>query len=508
MLTVALVVAVTAPSQAQDSAAPAMSRPAAPLTFTVKYDASICDNFTGRVYVMFGAGPGEPRRGPSWEAPQPFFARDVRDWKPGESLVFDDQAIAYPAPLNKVPSRNWGVQAVMRRNLDSPTIGEGAGDGFSTTLRQELDGASSGNVDLLIDQVAPETPVRETPRLRVFEMKSDMLSFFHARPISMRAFVILPRDYDKFTDRRYPAMYWIGGFGADGTDAYYMEGVWERNGINNQIVRVVLDPSCFGGHHVFADSANNGPRGRALVEELIPALEKEYRLVSAPTARFRCGHSSGGWSSLWLQVAYPDVFGGAWSIAPDPVTFTDFQRIDLYKPGVNMYRDEQDNRRPIARRGDEVMLWYDDFAKMEIPYGEGGQLRSFEWVFSPKGDDGLPLPLYERATGAVNHDVAEAWKKYDIRLILEHNWDQLQAKLAGKIHVFVGEQDTFYLEGATRQLQASLEKLGGDAVIEIEPGKDHNTIATPKLRKRMDQEMINIFQKNHPEYANPSRAYD
>jgi dienelactone hydrolase len=116
--------------------------------------------------------------------------------------------------------------------------------------------------------------------------------------------------------------------------------------------------------------------------------------------------------------------------------------------------------------------------------------------------------LYDRATGAVNHEVAQAWEKYDIRLLLEEHWKQLQPKLAGKIHVFMGEVDNFYLEGATRQLKASLEKLGSDAVIEIVPNADHGTVASPALRKRIDQELLEVFLKNHPEYKSPSRAYD
>ncbi len=492
---------------AQNASQPADS---APLKFTITYAPSVCDSFSGRVYLMFAAGPGEPRKGPSWFGPSPFFALDVKDWKPDQPLVFDDGAIAYPAPLSTIKAREWSVQAVMRRNLDSPSIGEGEGDAYSTSVRQKLDGSSSGIVNLRIDQVLIVPPVRETDRIRVVTMKSDMLSFFQSRPITLRAFVILPKNYDKFPDRRYPALYWIGGFGSDGSDAYYMASVWERTGFDDQILRVVLDPSCYGGHHVFADSANNGPRGRALVEELIPELEKRFRLVAAPTARFLSGHSSGGWSSLWLQVAYPDVFGGVWSIAPDPVTFTDFQQIDLYQPGANMYVDGKGVKRPLARNGEQVMIWYDQFAKMEIPYGEGGQLRSFEWVFSPKGDDGLPLPLYDRETGEVIPSTAQAWKKYDIRLKLEENWERLQPKLAGKIHVHMGEMDTFYLNGATRQLKESLAKLDppSDAVIEIVPGKDHGSIASPQLRKRIDQELLEVFNKNHPEYSNPSRAYD
>jgi hypothetical protein len=211
-------------------------------------------------------------------------------------------------------------------------------------------------------------------------------------------------------------------------------------------------------------------------------------------------------------VNYPETFGGVWSIAPDPVTFSDFQRIDLHQPGVNMYVDEHGKRRPLARQHDdgneEVMIWYEDFAKMEIPYGEGGQLRSFEWVFSPKSEDGLPMRLYDRTTGAVDATVAEAWKKYDIRLLIERHWETLKPQLAGRLHVFMGEQDNFYLDGAARELKTSLEELGSDAVIEIVPGKDHGSIASPQLRKRIDQELLAVFAKHHPEYSNPSRAYD
>jgi hypothetical protein len=173
-----------------------------------------------------------------------------------------------------------------------------------------------------------------------------------------------------------------------------------------------------------------------------------------------------------------------------------------------MYTDEQGQKRPLARDRGRVMIWYEDFAKMEVPYGEGGQLRSFEWVFSPKGADGLPAPLYDRQSGAVDHATAEAWKKYDIRMLLEQNWKQLEPKLKGKIHVFVGDQDTFYLDSAVVRLQETMSKLGSDAVIEIVPGKDHGSIASSQLRKRIDTELLEVFRKNHPEYSNPSRAYD
>jgi S-formylglutathione hydrolase FrmB len=262
-----------------------------------------------------------------------------------------------------------------------------------------------------------------------------------------------------------------------------------RLGFAEDLIRVVLDPDCGTGHHVFADSATNGPRGKALVEEFIPYLEKTFSLVADPPARLLNGHSSGGWSSLWLQVTYPDFFGGTWSTSPDPVDFRDFQRIDIYAPGENMYRDRKGDRRPIARMGGQATIFYDSFSRMEEVIGHGGQLGSFEAVFSPVGTDGNPRKLWNRASGAIDPEVAKAWETYDIRLVLERGWPTLGPKLAGKIHVITGSLDTFYLEGAAQLLKVSLDALKSDAVVEIVPERDHSTILDSKLAERIDREI-------------------
>jgi pimeloyl-ACP methyl ester carboxylesterase len=201
------------------------------------------------------------------------------------------------------------------------------------------------------------------------------------------------------------------------------------------------------------------------------------------------GHSSGGWSSLWLQVTYPDFFGGTWSTSPDPVDFRDFQQINIYAPGENMFRDRKGDRRPIARIGLEPALYYDNFSLMDDVIGWGGQLGSFEAVFSPLGKGGRPRKLWDRTSGAIDLDVAKAWEAYDIRLVLERNWPTLGPKLKGKIHVIMGGRDTFYLEGAVKLLKECLAKLESDAVVEIVPDKDHGTVMSAELAQRLDREM-------------------
>jgi hypothetical protein len=270
-----------------------------------------------------------------------------------------------------------------------------------------------------------------------------------------------------------------------------------------EMIWVVLDPDCPLGHDVFADSASNGPRGQALVEELIPAIEGRFRGLGTPEGRFLTGHSSGGWSSLWLQVTYPGFFNGVWSTAPDPVDFHDFQQIDLYRPGVNMFYDAGGHPRPIARFGDKPVLWYRGFSDMEEVMGHGGQLASFEAVFSERGGDGRPRRLWDRRTGAVDNEVARSWEKYDIRLLLERNWKALAPQLAGKLHVFMGGKDTFYLEGATARLKESLARLGSDAVVEIFPGRNHSNLMDAALRARINREMAARYESTRP--ANGTR---
>ena len=190
------------------------------------------------------------------------------------------------------------------------------------------------------------------------------------------------------------------------------------------------------------------------------------------------------------MISHPDDFAGTWSTSPDPVTFEDFQYINLYAAGENMYSDRKGERRPIARRVNEPVLWYREFDLMEEALGPGGQLHSFEAVFSPRGTNGKPIRIWDRKTGTVNAQAAKSWEAYDIRLILERHWPTLGPKLRGKLHVHMGDLDTFYLEGATRLLGESLKKLDSDAVVEMHAGHDHGSILNAQFISRLRAEMV------------------
>lgn len=454
--------------------------------------------FTGRVFVIASKNPINEKANPpapGWFNPYPFFAQEVTKWSPDTPLKFQPQ-YALLQPWDKLAKGKYYLQAVLDRDLGGRTFNASPGNAYSKPVMVDLNMPPTETIKLLIDQVIPEKKLEDKGRVKFVELESNLLGKFHGKPIKLRAGVVVPKSFADDPAKTYPVIYEIPGFGGNHAFAFAAEGRTDVAGV--EMLYVVLDPSCRLGHHVFADSDNNGPYAKALIEELIPHIETNFRAIGSPRARFVTGHSSGGWSSLWLQVTYADFFGGAWSTAPDPVDFRDFQRVNIYDPKQNLFVDEKGESRPLARKGKTILLRYKPFNDMEVVMGRGGQLFSFEAVFSPRGPDAKPLPLWDRDTGVIDLKVAKAWQRYDIRMILEQNWKTLGPKLAGKLHVYMGAEDTFYLEGATRLLQESQKKLGSDAVIEIFPGRDHGNLMDGAMRQRIAKEMADAYRKKSP----------
>ena len=383
----------------------AVARAAEPFGFAITLDRQSAERVlperagrravTGRVFVFLSQrGSGEPMRGPSWFQPEPFFARDVRDLAPGGAVVIDQSADGFPTALNRLPAGKYRVQAVLDHDFYSQNQGRGVGNFYSEVTELSLDPAVAALVPLVLDKTIEAEPFPQSAWVHEIVLRSERLSRFHGRDVVERATVVLPAGYDEHPERRYPVIYQIPGFGGTHRPArQYETSPPQAQEGEAEFIRVLLSGNCKWGHHVYADSATNGPRGAALVQELIPHIDAHYRTVADENARFVTGHSSGGWSSLWLQVNYPETFGGCWSTSPDPVDLRDFQQIDLYAdPPLSMYVDPAGQRRPIARRGREPFLWFADFAHMDDVLSRGGQLRLVRGGVQPVGRRGAAAP--------------------------------------------------------------------------------------------------------------------
>ena len=419
-------------------------------------------------------------------------ARDVSRLAPGQVVEIAADGLAFPQGWSRLPPGDYDVQAVLDVHHDYNYGGRDAGDIVSPVLKVHLPTASIPNLSLdktlpardpwVLGHRASKAMQAMLPAARAhqhdIDFTSPALTAFWGRPMHMQGRVLLPPGYDAQSKTNYPTVYYTQGFG--GHNNYVvgtLVGVYAAmaKGQMPPMIWVFLDQSSPTGTTEFADSVNNGPWGRALTTELIPQLASQYHMDAKPSGRFLQGYSSGGWATLWLQTRCPKIFGGTWSTSPDPSDFHDFTGVDLYAPDANVYHKPDGTPYPLVRDHAKVLATFQQFAQLERVFGPyGGQMASFEWVFSPKGKDGRPEPMFNRDTGAVNPAVVAYWRDhYDIAYRLQHNWPALKPYLDGKIHLYVGTADTFFLNGAARKLQAVLEGLHAKAWFHFLPNRTH-----------------------------------
>jgi Putative esterase len=436
-------------------------------------------------------------------------AKEVHDLKPGEAMDLDPDERAFPKPLSQAPAGNYQAMAVLDVNHDYAYQGSSPGDLLSPVLAvQQLNPADTKPVELTLTKRVPERPVKAPAPSELLDFVSPSLSSFWGRPIHMRGIVLLPPNYDRNKNQKYPTVYWTHGFGGNlNYLAQYAVPQYSGPMAEGKIppmIYVFLDQSCPGGTHEFVDSVNNGPWGKALTRELIPYLEAKYRMDGKPAGRLLNGHSSGGWAALWLQVRYPTVFGGSWPTSPDPSDFRDFTGPDLRAdPPSNFYHKKDGSPWMLIRVNGKDVGTLEDYARQERVLGEyGGQMASFEWVFSPRNKDGRPQQLFDRETGDVDPAVAKAWEKYDIAGFLRRDANRLRPLLQGKIHLSVGTADTFHLEGSAHLLEQTMKELGIRASFTYLEGRTHFDLYRGGLLEKIANEMEQVAR---PQKATASK---
>jgi S-formylglutathione hydrolase FrmB len=440
----------------------------------------------GRLLVVLSPqADGDPRRhlGETGLDSAPVLGADATHFGPGRVGILDGSALSFPlASLARLLAGDFTVQAVFDWNPDlrlpsNASFGLPSGTLYSKPRRLHLDPAQAQTVRLELTQQEPEERLpAENSRHRFLKFHSALLSKFHGRPIYLRAGIRLPPSFAGQPERLYPLRVHIGGYGS----RYFVFPRAESAGA--ELVTLVLDGAGPYGDPYQVNSANNGPYGDAVVQELIPFVERRFRCLGRPHARLLDGVSTGGWVSLALQIFYPDFFGGAWSVCPDPVDFRCFQLLNIYQDAhayVNSYGFERPGMRTTEG---EVRETTRHQCQLENVLGRGNRwtLSGQQWgawnaVFSPRGTDGLPVPLWDPETGVLNHQVARGWQRYDLRLVLEKNWQTLGSKLSGKLHIWAGDADEYFLNNAVHKLEGFLRRArpAYNGLIAFGPGHGH-----------------------------------
>lgn len=473
---------------------------------------------TGRVIVYLvreGASVGaraEPADAPFFDDPQPMFSLEVAGARAGTEFVLrsgDAGVVSFPVPLAELPEGTYRVQAVLDGHRANSSWRREEGNLFSRVQTVRLGEAPSVVAISLSERVGPRPPLRGEG-VELVEVPSRLLSEFRGEPVVMRAGVLRPVGH--VPGRRYPAIFEVPGFGGDHEgvvqDAMARRAVGRdplSAQLDRMVFRIVLDPEGPSGHHLFADSACNGPVGRALVEELIPELTRRFNLVDAPEGRLLRGHSSGGWSVLWLATEYPEVFGAAWSSSPDPVDFRRFQLVDIYSdPSMYERRAPDGTTRDTPSYTDEAgeaqMSIRQENAMEEVlgpGNASGQQWDSWLAAFGTPGPGGAPADLYDAETGAIDHAAAEAMRAYDLGERLRTAPARFGPIFRDRVRLIVGDMDNYALDEAVALLRADLERLGylGDGrthagYVTIVPGLDHGSIFSSPAMRAIEREML------------------
>lgn len=489
-------------------ALPACEASTAGPSFELSYPAELAAGpLDGRLILVVSPDSSpEPRfqRLRSVDAPL-VFGIDVEGLPPASSVVVDPSTRGWPlTSTSEIPPGDYYVQAILHRyttfrRADGHTIKapmdhwEGqrwnVSEGNLVTEVQpvRISGDASEPVRLAFTrELSPVDPPEDTRLVKHLKFRSEILSDWWGTDMHLGAVVVLPEGYEDHPDARYPVLYWHGhfprtfdGFRTEPPDTtltgreleraqagWRLYRDWTSGSLPNFLIVLMQHPNPFYDDSYAVNSENLGPYGDAMTRELVPRVEEEFRAIGEPWARTLAGGSTGGWESLAWQVFYPDMFNGTWTFCPDPVDFRYFQLVNIYED-ENAFRPNGTFKTTPVRpwqRGtdDQVFMSQQDASHLEAVLGSrgrsGDQMDVFMSVFGPVGEDGYPRLLYDKWTGEIDEGVVEYWREnYDLRHILERDWNELGPKLVGKLHLYMGTMDTYFLEEATRLLEDFLE---------------------------------------------------
>ena len=506
------------------------------VSFDVSFPASVSrEPLDGRLLLLVSTNnDSEPRLQINEDLnTQQVFGIDVEGWKPGQARNIDGRIFGYPLrSLSEIPPGDYWVQALLHRyetfhRSDGHTVklpmdrGEGQqwsrapGNLYSTPQKLRIDDNTEPGIKITLDKIIPPIePPKDTKYVKHVRIQSDRLTKFWGRPMHLGAHVLLPEGFESHPEAHYPLVIFHGHFPADfggfreqppdpnlkpdynerfklqgynrivQEHAYQFYKEWTGPDFPRFIIIEIQHANPYYDDSYAVNSANLGPYGDAITYELIPEIEKRFRAIGKGWARFLYGGSTGGWEAMAVQVFYPDEYNGAWIACPDPIDFRAYTVVNIYEHENAYYADSK--WKQIQRPGKrnylgELSATVEDMNHMELALGtnsrSGGQFDIWQAVYSPVGSDGYPKPIWDKLTGTIDKSVAEYWREhYDLGHILKRDWAKLGPKLQGKLHIYVGEADNYFLNNAVYLVEDFLKSTKNphyDGLVDYEPRAEH-----------------------------------
>ncbi|HSL55965.1 MAG TPA: hypothetical protein VK868_16285 [Pyrinomonadaceae bacterium] len=464
---------------------------------------------------------------------QQVFGIDAKEWQGSTAQVFDARVLGYPRlSLADVPAGAYRVQVLLHkyetfRRKDGHVVqlpmdrGEGQvwnkapGNLYSTVREIEFDPAAQAPIALVLDKsIEPIKPPADTEWVKHERIQSKLLTQFWGRPMHLGAHVLLPEGFDTHPEARYPLVIFHGHFPADFSGfretppdpnlkpdynprfklsgynriqqehAYQFYKEWTGPNFPRFIIVEIQHANPYYDDSYAVNSANLGPYGDAITYELVPEIEKRFRGIGKGWARFVYGGSTGGWEAMAVQMFYPDEYNGAWIACPDPIDFRAYTVVNIYEHENAYYADSPWKRMPRPGKRNylgELSATVEDMNHMELALGtnsrSGGQWDIWQAVYSPVGSDGYPKPIWDKLTGKIDRSVAEYWREnYDLGYILKRDWAKIGPKLEGKLHIYVGEADNYFLNNAVYLVEDFLKTTKNPyyaGEVDYEPRAEH-----------------------------------
>jgi hypothetical protein len=507
--------------------APAATFAQSRLRIELTFPASLSDGKPLDGHILLGVSTNssnEPRFQLKEEEAQSaqFFGLDVDAWKPNTPAIVDLTTLGYPLKtLAQLPPGDYYIQAVLNvyetfHRADghtiklAPDMGEGQqwnqkpGNLFNKPVKVHVDPQSSNTIRIALDQKISAVPLpRDTKFIKHIRIQSKLLTAFWGRPMYLGATVLLPEGFDEHPTARYPLLVHQGHFEPDweffqeqapshaqGEALTYLQYAhrfyedWTSSRLPHMLLMSIQHANPYYDDSYAVNSANVGPYGDAITQELIPEVEKQFRGIGQPWARALEGGSTGGWEAAASQIFYPDFYNGSYANCPDPIDFRAYQLVNIYENRNAFWEESTFAKLPRGEmrtsKGEILAIMEPTVRREEIMGTHGRSTEQFgiwQAVFSPVGDDGYPKPIWNPATGVIDSEVAKYWKEhYDLRYIVERDIATLGPKLEGKLHFAVGDMDTWYLNNAVHLMQNFVDSPKNPfriADFEYSPGKPH-----------------------------------